>query len=248
MNKERRLILKGLGSCLVLASTGLLAPVVYGEETIKPKTLICPIHYLHEVNDRTSFEYYIAGLINNNYFPVALRDIADYFNDNIQVWPEDKDPIAITFDDGLLSQLKNAVPILEKWRLRATFPVMTDYADGVHDYMEHQQLKEISDQGMEVAAHGLDMHQSLPILYNQNRVAWKRNIVDVKTRLEEIIEKEVVSFAYPNGSYDQRTMDLVYASGYKIAVRTGGNYPELSSSTIFELPRVSVPLYMSISA
>lgn len=131
------------------------------------------------------------------------------------------------------------MPVLEKWKLRATFFVMTDYADGKHEYMEHSHLREISDKGMEVAAHGLDMHQSLPNLYIQDRNAWRRNIVGIKKRLEEIIEREVVSFAYPNGRYNQNTIDLVSEAGYKTAVRTGGNYPLLSSSAIFEIPRVS---------
>lgn len=232
--------MKALGGAAALALMGPLASIVHAEkEELTPKTLVCPIHYWHEVNDRRDFESYVAGFINDDYFPVSLKDLATYFYDDIKVWPEDKNPIAVTFDDGLLSQYKNAFPVLEEWKLQATFFVMTDYADGAHEYMEHSHLKEIADKGREVAAHGLDMHRSLPTLYSQDRDGWIRNVVGIKKRLEEIIEKPVVSFAYPNGSYDRDTLDLVSETGYKIAVRTGGNYPLLSSSTIFELPRVS---------
>lgn len=248
MDKERRWIIQGLGvSFLWVAMGGSLVSIVSGEEkppaseekALENKTLICPIHYWHEVLNKNSFENYIALLMNNNYFPVAIRDLASYFYEDIAVWPGDKKPVAITFDDGLLSQYDNVLPVLEKWQLRATFFVMTDYADGVHRYMEHSHLKEISDKGLEAAPHGLDMHQPLPVLYGRDPAAWRRNIVAVKQRLEEIIGKEVVSFAYPNGSYNQETINLVAEAGYKTAVRTGGNYPILSSSAIFELPRIS---------
>lgn len=64
MNVERRLIMKALGSGVALAFLGPLASIAYAEKKeLTPKTLVCPIHYWHEVSDSNGFESYVAGLI-----------------------------------------------------------------------------------------------------------------------------------------------------------------------------------------
>lgn len=235
---ERRIFLKGMVGVALTAASTLVPPITKAEEKeSEPKTLICPIHYWHEIYDKDYFRSYLEQLLEAHFFPVAVRDVINYLQEGVEVWDKDTKPVVMTFDDSLLSQLQ-AYGVLMEYKARATFYVLTDYADGVHDYLTHQHIKMIADSGLEIGGHGDDMHQSLPSLRINNPVAWERNIVGVKHKLEDITGQEVVSFAYPNGSYDQKTINLV-SKHYKGAVRTGGNIPLLDRSKIFELPRLS---------
>lgn len=161
MNRERRIIVQSIfaGAGLLFLNSSPFAPIARAAESMTTtklflprrrlgnKILECPIYYFHQIGDQGSFERFIAPKLENtpdgNYFPVAIRDLAAWFYDGIQVWPEGKRPMAMTFDDSLISQSDNAVPILEKWKLRATFFALTDYQDGDHTYISPARLRQI---------------------------------------------------------------------------------------------------------
>jgi peptidoglycan/xylan/chitin deacetylase (PgdA/CDA1 family) len=204
------------------------------KEDLLPQELECPIHYWHEVRNQTDFENYIWGLRQLDFHPVSLRDLYQYFSKGEKVWGEREKPIAITFDDGLRSQYENAVPILRKWRIRATFACLPDFQDGgAHKYMSNEQMREVA-QDWEAASHTFN-HRSLPALRGENLGSWQANIVRSKERLEEITGKEVVSLVYPYGQFDEETVKVA-SQYYKIAVKTGGGII-LRSEEIFKLPR-----------
>ena len=48
----------------------------------------------------------------------------------------------------------------------------------------------------------------------------EKEIVESKERLEKKLGKEVVSFCYPNGDYNQKILQKVDKAGYKYAVTT----------------------------
>lgn len=243
MERRKFLAKGGIFTAAVLFSPGFildsLSPsITKAEELSLPKTLNCPIHYWHEVNSSSQFEKYIGDLIRTDYFPVTLSKIAEYFKTGVQIWPQGKKPMAITFDDGLLSQYRNAEPVLDRWKIAATYAVMPNFwGDGVHKYMNNSQIREIATY-RELASHTLSHHADLPQrrLIDQN--SWRQEIVDSKYRLEDIVGKEVVSFVYPLGNYDRATANLV-SQNYEIAVRTGGS-TILTPEELFYLPRQAV--------
>lgn len=253
MNYERRLISKGLLIGLACVFVPTLVPVAAkaaeittppniilpGGKELEQKTIVCPIEYLHSVPSEDVFERHLSSLLEKDYFPVAIRDVASSFYNNTPLCPKNKKPVAISFDDSLEDQ-ENAFKVLRRYQATATFFVLTDYADGVHKYLDLSRIREIFDAGYEIGAHGRDMHKSLPVLRVIDPEAWKRNILGVKERLDELLGEPVVSFAYPNGDYDPETVAKVIEAGYKIAVRTGGNYPNLTTSTLFTLPRIAI--------
>ncbi len=236
----RRWILKGMA-----AATAVLADKIYlpsstasakPEEIIPqiPREFICPIDYFHEISSKDSFERYLYQISVEDFFPIRLSSVSTYLTEGIQTWPEDKKPRVITFDDILKSQLRNAVPILEKWQVQATFAAMPDWeGDGVHEYISMEELKEIA-QTWEIANHTWH-HPSLNKLRMENYGSWLQQIITSKSRLEEITGQEIYSFVYPNGAYDLETVDLV-SKNYKIAVSTRKGIL-LNSEELFTLPR-----------
>ena len=102
--------------------------------------------------------------------------------------------------------------------------------------MSSDQVRAISDAGMEIGGHTV----SHPILSQVNDVTAVKEIADGKATLEGMIQKEVTSFAYPNGRPEQDFQDkhatMVEQAGFKAAVTTerGMTYAD---NHRFRLPR-----------
>lgn len=88
---------------------------------------------------------------------------------------------------------------------------------------------------IEIGAHSVT-HPFLSFLPTERQ---RSEIVSSKTRLEEILGLEVVSFAYPHGNYSGETATLVREAGFTSACTT---YPRTVrvGCDRFELPRVVV--------
>lgn len=102
--------------------------------------------------------------------------------------------------------------------------------------MSDQQVKELAAAGIEIGAHTVD-HPILKVLSPEQQL---QQMQDSKAYLENLIDKPVTGFAYPNGKpdidYDQVTLDQLEHVGFDYAVSTawGTNGP---SQSHFELKR-----------
>jgi peptidoglycan/xylan/chitin deacetylase (PgdA/CDA1 family) len=69
-----------------------------------------------------------------------------------------------------------------------------------------------------------------PILTKCSTEEKRHEIVECKTRVEEILGHPVVSFSYPNGDYDDECIEILKESGVKIARTTdaGWNHARLN--------------------
>jgi peptidoglycan/xylan/chitin deacetylase (PgdA/CDA1 family) len=72
--------------------------------------------------------------------------------------------VSLTFDDGWLSQYTNALPILDKYGMNATFYLLTEPTlGGYSDYMTVAQMQALKDHGNELDSHTVS-HPHLPAL------------------------------------------------------------------------------------
>jgi peptidoglycan/xylan/chitin deacetylase (PgdA/CDA1 family) len=152
--------------------------------------------------------------------------------------PPKKNLISITFDDGLSSILKNALPELKKREIPTTIFIPAANIDnypkwdqkGQAIYYEdriinREEIKELSDWGIEIASHTLH-HTDLRNVHSE---AAKEELLLSKSILEEIIGKEVVSFSFPYGSYNDDLINLALDCGYNFVYTT---QPEIISLPI----------------
>jgi peptidoglycan/xylan/chitin deacetylase (PgdA/CDA1 family) len=160
----------------------------------------CPIYLFHMPSaaqvDRVIRSNAAAGRL-----PVTVGEIARILQGD-QEAPGDR-LFALTFDDGYLSQYQLAVPVLERFGVPATFFVMGTgwQGDGVHQYMSPAQIQELAGRGHEIGSHTVN-HPNLVSLRQRNLGAYLGEIVSSKTQLEELVDDEVTSFCYPNGSFN----------------------------------------------
>ncbi|MEK7214546.1 MAG: polysaccharide deacetylase family protein [Chloroflexota bacterium] len=178
----------------------------------------CPIYFFHEVASGSSFARFIIDLLNRGGHPISVATLLASLGEGERGWPEGKRPFVITFDDGLASQRRNALPFLTDWAIPASFAVMPGFGDGRHQYLTDSNVREIAGLGFELVSHTMN-HAALVRLRRANPGAWAAEIVDSKARLQDISGRPVDFFCYPFGSYDAATIDLV-SQHYRGALST----------------------------
>lgn len=102
--------------------------------------------------------------------------------------------------------------------------------------MTSEQIKTLSDQGVEIGAHTHDH----PILRTLGVAEQSQQIAQSKSILETILDKKVTQFAYPNGKLDDdyslETVEIVKQCGFENAVSTIQGVSDRSTDT-FQLQR-----------
>lgn len=196
-----------------------------------PDSHKCVVLYYHSVLE-SQRERFIRQLdyLSKKFSFVSLRSL-----DTLQL---KKDLISITFDDGLSSILRNALPELIKREIPTTIFIP---AANIANYPKWEQkdqeiyyedkiinsdeINELSDQGVEIASHTLS-HADLRAV---DLGTVKEELSLSKSMLEEITGKEVVSFSFPYGSYNDDLINLAFNCGYNFVYTT---QPEIISIPI----------------
>jgi peptidoglycan/xylan/chitin deacetylase (PgdA/CDA1 family) len=124
--------------------------------------------------------------------------------------------VAITFDDGTGDFYDHAWPMLRERGLPATLYVTSGLVGLRHEGMpmlgwEH--LEELRDAGIEIGAHS-HHHVALDVV-SLERAA--RELVNSKLVLEDRLQVEITTFAYPFGYHTAAVRRLTPRAGYRSA-------------------------------
>lgn len=153
-------------------------------------------------------------------------------------WPARS--VLVTIDDGYLSALEIAAPLLAERKIPAVLFAVPGRLGAVPDWMPPMSaepllsaggLREIETYGVQVESHSWD-HNLLPGLSDD---ALGRQVQDSRTALADILGRLPVAFAYPSGLHDERARNGVKAAGYTV-----GFSVHESSGDQWALPRVDV--------
>jgi len=148
-------------------------------------------------------------------------------------WAENNSgELALSFDDGHISDFEIVLPLLKEYGAQGTFFVTPNYV-GKEGYMSWEQIKVLGEAGMEIGSHSLN-HQYMTTLSTEQLLM---ELKDSKTQIEQHTCKEVVSFAYPFGDCSARTHKVAKEAGYKNICTSK---PGLCKSKINSLNRNSV--------
>lgn len=142
--------------------------------------------------------------------------------------------IAITFDDGSETDLLSAAPILEQAGFNATF-FITSGRLGTPGYMSPAQLRELRQHGFEIGCHSM----THPYLTDLDESGLRREIVDSKIQLEQILGQPVEHFSCPGGRCDSRVVITAKNAGYR-TVSTSRVEPNSADTDQFALGRVAM--------
>lgn len=219
MKKYRRIII--LSIVLIITIVGLL----WAKEQY-----VVPIIMYHKIDDNASvsklsvspegFKRQMSFLKRHNYNVVRLEVLPDLVRSGEIPYKT----IAITFDDGYGNNYTNAYPVLKELGLPATIFIAPALI-GSEGFLTWSQVIEMSESAIiSIGSHSMT-HAYLLDLPEQKLDI---EIFDSKRAIESHIRKEVASFSYPLGHFDDYIRNRVINAGYKIAVSTnpGKDHPK----------------------
>jgi peptidoglycan/xylan/chitin deacetylase (PgdA/CDA1 family) len=202
----------------------------------------------HKVNDVPEnpttvptgvFDEQMGMLRDLGYRPVDLDAVLAHY---VERKPLPEGAVLITFDDGYRDNLKNALPILQRYGYPAVLFVPIGYlssalplpheeplaARGVlNRTLDWEELADLEREGIRIESHGIG-HRPLADLEVDEAA---REIVLSKLRLEERLGRPVRAFAYVKGSeahYRLVHLSLLKQAGYDVAFTSvsGANGPD----------------------
>lgn len=150
----------------------------------------------------------------------------------------------ITFDDGYVDNL-GACEELQKRGMRATWfvvtgsmgrePGWTDAGRPGGRLLDKDELRAMQKAGMEIGSHSVS-HQRLPTL---DALRLGRELAESRAALEEVLGREVSSFAYPYGDWNEACEAAVRAAGYRAACTTQTGWATRDNNP-FRLRRLTI--------
>lgn len=136
-------------------------------------------------------------------------------------------PLVITFDDGYLDNFTNMLPLTKRFGYHGVLFLLGD-ANVTANFWDHgenrddnllmsrEQCKAFVASGWEIGAHTLS-HPDLTKLDDDQA---RHEICASKRALEEELDTDVVSFAYPFGHYSSRIKEMVKEAGFSFGIAT----------------------------
>ena len=187
-----------------------------------------PVLSFHSVSDPPGLKH---GRFHTS--PNRFRALMSWMNDHSyrfcfpSAQPADEHCVWLTFDDGYEDFYFEVFPYLGEFHLKPTVFLVTDCIGSTNAWDEaagfpskrllnKQQILEMSRHGVRFGSHTLT-HPWLP---DVSDVELRREVVESKRRLEDLLGSEVDTFAYPGGCHDERVRAAVAEAGYKLAFST----------------------------
>ncbi|MGI4830323.1 MAG: polysaccharide deacetylase family protein [Janthinobacterium lividum] len=116
----------------------------------------------------------------------------------------------LTFDDGHISAIEYALPVLAKSGLRARFFITAGWTGDRAGYMTSRDLLVLQDAGMLIGAHGWS-HQ---LLTHCSAAELRRELGEAKAKLEDVLGKPVTSMSLPGGRANAHVLRACAEAGY----------------------------------
>lgn len=184
----------------------------------------------------SAFEEQMKYLADNNFYFPTWKEVEDYIDGKITL--PDKS-VVITIDDGAESFIKYAIPVIEKYNVKATSFVVTSWNG---DWLPSS----YRSSHLDFQSHSHDMHRAGA--NGKGRfvnLSYKEALEDV-TKSKNIIGNCTV-FCYPFGHYNDTAIKTLKDAGYTLAFTTKGGRVYKGSNK-YALPRVRMSKGISLSA
>ena len=180
-----------------------------------------------------TFQAHLQYMADEGYHPTTLTDLYLYLTQGL---PLPQKPVILTFDDGYRDAYEVVFPMLLDYGFPGTFFVLATPAHYEwSEYLTWAEMKEMSDAGMDIQAHGRDhvdlRGQSYDFLVYQT-LGIQEAIAYHTGRLPRF-------FCYPSGRRDRAVIDVLESVGYWGAVTTEWGGTQTLESR-FEMPRIRV--------
>jgi peptidoglycan/xylan/chitin deacetylase (PgdA/CDA1 family) len=147
----------------------------------------------------------------------------------------------VTFDDGWVSFVENALPELQRREIPATLFAVSDFLDGddqslpIERLVSAQELRSLDPRLITVGSHSAT-HSVMTALPEPEA---RRELRESRAKLEEVLERPVKLFCFPYGRFNEALIEMCREAGYA-RVFTGQPFAALCDPQEFATGRVRV--------
>lgn len=156
-----------------------------------------------------NFRKNLLSLLEMGYKPLSVEEYVDGEYSVVQ------DYFIVTFDDGYLSNLTLAQPILQSLGIKAAVFVITD-STRASNHMSWRQLQEVQATGV------LSLYSHTHTHMNAQTVLRDKFLLDVRQSWQlmryYLNDNGYRMLAYPNGGYTKATMEALWQEGWDLLV------------------------------
>ncbi len=200
------------------------------------------------------FEEHMRAILKRGYTPILINEYYDFIMKGKDI-PEN--PIAVTFDDGYLSNYEIAYPILKKLNIPATIFIVTstvglDESSGkvANPHFTWAQAREMQESGL------IDIHSHSHTHKDMASLSLAELQFDLrmsKYLIEKNMGRNCYVFSYPYGHYSEQTLSFAKFAGYRMQIfvndsQSGEDYlANKASNGIEHFTRLTVSGDMSVS-
>lgn len=172
------------------------------------------------------FEEQMDYLYNNDFYIASLDELKDYMDGKIEL---PQKTVVITFDDGYLSNIIYAYPIMKKYNFRGTIFMIGSLAAKPQQEFNPTGLQYVSiDEAFKYedvfgyGSHTYNMHKlndkNIPLLLSSN----KKHIMEDLDKSKTVLNCK--HFAYPYGRFNNNSIKYLKNAGYELAFTTKQGY------------------------
>jgi peptidoglycan/xylan/chitin deacetylase (PgdA/CDA1 family) len=176
--------------------------------------------------------------LKDNYRILKLDELISVLKNNKAT---NENYAAVTFDDGYRDNFEIAYPVLMRLNIPATLFLTPSYLDSNDaKYLTWDMAKEMVKSGLISVGNHAYNH---PVLSELKKEAQEHEIKSGKQRLEDMLNIEITSFAYPYGQithYSKDTIDILRKNGYNFAVTAFPKKNNNLHGSIYEIPRIPI--------
>lgn len=155
------------------------------------------------------------------------------FVSELEQFKDQKNVVAISFDDGFLDNYQYAFPLLKKYHVKATIYLATQI-EGIEKLSEPQIQEMLSSDLVEFGAH---TQHHVNLLKLSDEQAFEE--MQASKRDVEALVGSCRSFAYPFGRFNEKHQAMAQEIGFINAVSTRKKIEAYTPQNRFNLPRVS---------
>ncbi|MBR2214812.1 MAG: polysaccharide deacetylase family protein [Selenomonadaceae bacterium] len=180
-----------------------------------------PVLNYHQINDTEQnaltvnteqFNAQMQYLADNGYHTITPSEMLDAWDSGAEL--PDK-PVIITFDDGYADNYRHAFPILERYKLKATVFLISDYISTYPNYLTWFDTHVMQESGLITFGSHTLSHEVLSDGDTSSEII--HQLRGSKEALEWHLGQSVNFIAYPCGTYTEEVKSLTKEAGYRAA-------------------------------